>query len=155
MSESPSKPPVFLPFPPSPDRDSQPYWDGLARGELRLQRCDRCRALRWPARAICNRCRSFEHAWEGCDGAAHLVSWIRTHQVFAPALREAVPYIVVQVALDVQPDLLLIGAWSSARQPRVGERLEMDIREGADGYRLPCWRPVEEGSASEREGNDR
>ncbi len=156
MSESPSKPPVFLPFPPSPDRDSQPYWDGLARGELRLQRCDRCRALRWPARAICNRCRSFEHAWEGCDGTAHLVSWIRTHQVFAPALREAVPYVVVQVALDAQADLLLIGAWSSERQPRVGERLEMDIREGADGYRLPCWRPVEEGSdaGSEREGND-
>ena len=157
MSESPSQPSVFLPFPPSPDRDSQPYWDGLARGELRLQRCDRCRALRWPARAICNRCRSFAYAWEVCDGSARLVSWIRTHQVFAPALSEAVPYVVVQVALDAQQDLLLIGAWSSSRQPKVGEPLEMDIREGADGYRLPCWRPVGEGSGPgpERERNDR
>ena len=142
MSEHASQPPVFLPYSPVPDRDSQPYWDGLARGELRLQRCTGCQALRWPARAICNRCRGFEHAWESCDGAARLVSWIRTHQVFAPALRDAVPYVVVQVALDAQPDLLLIGGWSSSQPPSVGESLEMEIREGAEGDRLPCWRPA-------------
>ena len=141
MSAKPNEPTAFLPFAPVPDRDSQPYWDALARGELRLQRCDLCRALRWPARAICNRCQSFDHHWEPCDGAARVVSWIRTHQVFAPALRDAVPYRVVQVALEAQNDLLLIGAWLSDREPRAGESVEMQIVEGVEGYHFPCWRP--------------
>ena len=136
-----SDPSVFLPFPPTPDRDAQPWWDALAEGAFRLQRCDDCGALRWPARAICNRCRSFAHAWEDQDGAGTVASWIRTHQAFAPALEEAVPYRVVQVRLDAQDDLLLIGGWLADREPVFGEPVTLEIVEGADGFHLPCWRP--------------
>lgn len=140
MSEPPETE-AFLPFAPVPDRDSKPYWDGLAEGEFRLQRCAACRALRWPARALCNRCHAFDHAWEPFDGSARIVSWIRTHQVFAPALRDAVPYRVVQVALEAQEDLLLIGGWLSTREPRTNEPVEMEIVPGPEGYRFPCWKP--------------
>jgi len=133
---------AFLPWAPTPDRDSAPWWDGLADGELRLQRCEACATLRWPARALCNRCRSFEHVWEVQDGAATVWSWIRTHQVFAPALREAVPYRVVQVRLDAQDDLLLIGGWLAEREPKAKEAVRLEIVEGADGFHLPCWRPT-------------
>ncbi len=141
MSESAPDDRVFLPFAPIPDHDSQPYWDALAQGEFRLQRCNGCEALRWPARALCNRCRSFEHTWEEIEATARIMSWIRTHQVFAPALREAVPYRVVQVVLEAQEDLLLIGGWLSSREPRAGERVEMEIIEGIAGYHFPCWKP--------------
>lgn len=134
---------VFLPFPPTPDRDSQPWWDALASGEFRLQRCGACGTLRWPARAICNRCRSFESAWEPLDGAGTVASWIRTHQAFTAALREAVPYVVVQIRLDAQEDLLLIGGWLSDREPVSGEAVALEIVPGANGFSLPCWRPAE------------
>lgn len=143
MSESLDESRAFLPFAPMPDRDSQPYWDALARGEFRLQRCSDCKALRWPARALCNRCRSFEQAWEEVDANARIVSWVRTHQVFAPALRDAVPYRVVQVALDAQSDLLLIGGWLSSHSPRAGEHVGMEIVEGLEGYHFPCWKPFD------------
>ncbi len=29
---------------PVPDADTKPYWDGIAHGELRLQRCEACGA---------------------------------------------------------------------------------------------------------------
>lgn len=133
---------AFLPFPPTPDRDSRPWWDGLAAGEFRLQRCADCAALRWPARAICNRCRSFESVWEVDDGAGRVASWVRTHQAFAPALRDAVPYTVVQVELDAQEDLQPFGAWLAEREPVAGEAVVLEIVEGADGYHFPCWRPA-------------
>ncbi len=142
MSGVPPDVSAFLPFAPMPDRDSRPYWDALGEGEFRLQRCRECDALRWPARALCNRCRSFDHAWEEIDATAKIVSWIRTHQVFAPALRDVVPYRVVQVALEVQHDLLLIGGWLSSREPRAGEPVEMQIVEGVEGFRFPCWKPI-------------
>ena len=34
---------------PTPDRDSQAWWDALARHEFVLQRCDDCQAWRWPS----------------------------------------------------------------------------------------------------------
>jgi uncharacterized protein len=133
---------AFLPFAPTPDRDSKPYWDALSEGRFELQRCLACEALRWPARALCNRCRSFDHTWEGVDTTGEIMSWVRTHQAFAPALRDAVPFRVVQVALCAQRDLLLIGGWLVEREPRSGERVEMRIVDGPEGFHFPCWQPT-------------
>lgn len=138
--------PTSLPFPsfaPHPDRDSEPYWAALAEGAFRLQRCSGCQALRWPPRELCNRCHSFEHRWQDVAGRGRIVSWIRTHQVFAPDCRDKVPYFVVQVALDEQDDVLLIGGWLAERAPVGSEPVQMEIVEAEGGLRLPCWRPVD------------
>lgn len=148
MSEFASERRAFLPYVPMPDRDSQPYWDALAQGEFRLQRCSACETLRWPARAICNRCQSFDSIWQEVDTSARILSWVRTHQVFAPELRDAVPYWVVQVSLEAQNDLLLIGGWLSDREPRAGESVSMAIVEGAFGYHFTCWSPLEDSGSA-------
>lgn len=126
---------------PTPDLDSQPFWDGLARSEIRLQRCSACGALRWPARAICNRCASFDAGWVACDGAGVVSSWIRTHQVFAPAYRDRVPYVVVRVELVAQGDIRLIGGWRADRDPVVGEPVAPRfVRRASDVFVLD-WEP--------------
>lgn len=142
MSDSAPEKRIFLPFTPNPDRDSKPYWAALSEGHFRLQRCSACRALRWPARAFCNRCRSFECEWQDQDGDGQIVSWVRTHQSFAPELRDAVPYYVVQVALRTQSDLVLIGGWLVDREPVYGEAVDLEIIEGAEGFKFPCWKPA-------------
>ena len=134
---------VFLPFAPTPDRDSAPYWAALARGEFQLQRCEACSSWRWPAREICNRCHSFDNRWRVASGQGRIESWVRTHQAFANPLEAAVPYRVVQARLDLQSDLLLIGGWLSDRKPVYGESAELKIIEGRDGFHLPCWKPAD------------
>jgi uncharacterized OB-fold protein len=126
---------------PMPDADSQPFWDGLAQGEIRLQRCSSCGALRWPARAICNRCASFDADWIAYAGAAVISSWIRTHQVFAPAYRDRVPYVVVQVALVGQADIRMIGGWQSEREPVVGEPVSPHFARRESGTVVLDWEP--------------
>jgi len=106
---------------PHPDRDSAPFWRALREGELRLQRCDGCGCLRFPPRAVCNRCASFEAQWVALSGRGTVASWVRTHQVFAPAYREAVPYWNVQVTLAEQADVQLIGGWRGGAEPRFGQ----------------------------------
>lgn len=96
---------------PTPDRDSRPWWEALARHELALQRCDACAAWRWPARAICGRCASFDATWTPVTGRATVASWIVNHHTFSAAFES--PYAVVTVRLDEQPDLLLVGSWSA------------------------------------------
>lgn len=126
---------------PMPDLDSQPFWEGLKANELRLQRCSSCGRLRWPARAICNRCASFESEWVAVAEAGSVASWIRTQQVFAPAYRSRVPYVVVQIALDLQPDIRLIGGWQADRDPVVGEPVVPRYTARDSGTVVLDWAP--------------
>ena len=126
---------------PTPDQDSKPFWDGLVQGEVRLQRCLGCGALRWPARAICNRCASFEAEWIASNGRGLVSSWIRTHQVFAPAYRDRVPYVVVQVSFVDQADVRMIGGWASDREPVVGEFVAPHFTRRESGTVVLDWAP--------------
>ena len=127
---------------PLPDEDSKPFWEGLSAGELRIQRCQGCNTLRWPARAICSRCASFDADWIACKEHGLVSSWIRTHQVFAPAYRERVPYVVVQVALVVQPDIRLIGGWHAERDPVIREPVSPRYVRRASGTTVLDWEPL-------------
>jgi uncharacterized OB-fold protein len=92
------------------DRDSAPWWEALARHEFVLQRCDSCQAWRWPARAICNRCTSFDWSWQPASGDATVASWVVTHHAFLPGFEA--PYAVLTVRLAEQEDLMLIGSFA-------------------------------------------
>lgn len=106
----------------SVDRDSEPYWAAAREGRLELQRCRDCGAWRFPARAICNRCHSFEASWRPVSGRGRIVSWVVTHQPFSPDFADRTPYVVVSVALDEQDDLVLLGHLVSG-EPSDGARV--------------------------------
>lgn len=95
---------------PQADRDSLQWWEALARHEFVLQRCGSCQAWRWPARALCNRCHSFEWTWEPASGRGSIASWIVTHHAFLPGFEA--PYAVLTVRLAEQEDLLLPGSYA-------------------------------------------
>ena len=97
---------------PHADRDSAPWWEALARHELLLQRCAQCRAWRFPPRALCNRCGSFDSAWEPASGLGTIASWVVNHHAFSNDF--VPPYPVVMVRLDDQDDVLLIGSFTGA-----------------------------------------
>lgn len=127
---------------PVPDKDSAPYWEGLAAGELRVQRCSGCGTLRWPARAICNRCRSFDADWVAMSGRGTIKSWIRTHQRFHPAFADELPYVTLLVALAEQDDIQIIGAFADpAVEPRTGASVRAVFRNGQEGGPILFWEP--------------
>ncbi|MET0954056.1 MAG: OB-fold domain-containing protein [Aeromicrobium sp.] len=81
-------------------RVDAPYWDGLAEGELRIQRCDGCRQWSWPADWRCGRCGSYDFVWEAVEPRGTVYSWIRTRQALVPAFADLVPYVNVLVELE-------------------------------------------------------
>ena len=137
MSEVPSK------ILPEVDRDSLPFWEGTRAGELRVQRCRGCGAYRWPARAICNRCRNFDAEWVALSGRGKVVSWVTTHQVFARAFQDEVPYHTVVVQLPEQEDLQIVGRLTSeAVAPHAGMEVGADFRSITDDVTVIYWRPI-------------
>jgi uncharacterized OB-fold protein len=127
---------------PFVDRDSAAWWDALARHELVQQRCDGCGRWRWPPRAICGDCGSFEWSWQPVSGRGVVTSWIATHHAFLPGFNA--PYHNVFVRLAEQDDIVMPGAWFGEGPPVTGMavRAHFDDIEREDGrVTLLGWRP--------------
>jgi uncharacterized protein len=132
------------------DRDSAPWWEALARHELLIQRCDGCDRWRWPPRATCNSCGSFQWSWHEPSGRGHVASWTVTHRAASDI---AVPYVVVLVRIEEQDDIFLPGHFDG---PQTGVGLTVGLEvfasfedvETADGtpVTLLCWNRATNGA---------
>ena len=94
---------------PLPDDDSAPYWEAAARGELRMQRCSACRGWRFPPRSRCARCQSDAVEWERVSGRGTVYSFVVAHAPVLPAFAARVPFAIVLVELDEDPQLRVVG----------------------------------------------
>lgn len=143
-ASAPSSDAAATPPAPTVDHDSFPWWDGLRRHRLLIQRCDDCDTWRWTPRALCPHCGSFATTWTETSGRGRIASWIVNHHRFGPAF--STPYVVVTVRLDEQADVLLIGGWTAD-----AHELALDLPveavfldhhpDNAEPFTLLSWRP--------------
>jgi uncharacterized OB-fold protein len=96
---------------PAPDGDTRPYWDGVAKGELRIQRCEACERHVFYPRSICPHCHSDRLTWVTASGQGTIYSYTVVHQAFGPFADQA-PFIVALVELAEGVRLLtrIVGA---------------------------------------------
>ncbi|WP_019634047.1 Zn-ribbon domain-containing OB-fold protein [Actinomadura atramentaria] len=134
---------------PGEDRDSAPWWKAVREHELLVQECGDCGRPRFPARAVCNRCRSLAWTWRRSRGTGRVYSWVVNHRAFLPGLADEVPYTVVLVRLDEgaehDDDLLFYGDLVDfdAAELREGLPVEAVFTDvpGEPATTLVRWRP--------------
>jgi uncharacterized OB-fold protein len=84
-------------IPPVVDDDDRFFWDGVARGELLIQRCSGCGVLRHPPVPMCPHCLSTEWDTAPSAGRGTVHSWVLSHHPTEP---DASPRIVALIALE-------------------------------------------------------
>ena len=134
--------PAGLPAPaPLPDGLDRPYWDALARHELVAQRCHACARFQWGPEWICHHCHAFELGFAPLPGPARIYSWERVWHPVHPALREAVPYVVLLVEFPNADGIRMIGnlAGDARAEVRIGAFVE-PVFEDHGAYTLVQWR---------------
>jgi uncharacterized OB-fold protein len=90
---------------PEPTPETQPYWDGAAAGELRIQRCAECGTAFFYPRTSCPACASAALEWFTTSGRATLYSYTISHRP-APGFDDDVPYAIAVVQLAEGPRLM-------------------------------------------------
>ncbi|MFT4560448.1 MAG: putative OB-fold protein [Gammaproteobacteria bacterium] len=115
MSEIPAKPV------PTPTAMSQPYWDGVANGELRLQSCGACGTPRHYPRLLCDRCYSDDVKWVTASGRGKIHSWTVAHHPYHAAFVTEVPYTLVLV--DLVEGTRALGRWNGD-DLKIGDAVE-------------------------------
>jgi uncharacterized OB-fold protein len=102
--------PAGLPIPVAePDGLSAPYWEGLRRGKLLVQRCGRCNSWQFGPEWLCHRCHAFDPAWTEVEPRGRIFSWERVWHPSHAALKGHGPYIAVLVELPWAGGIRMVG----------------------------------------------
>ena len=146
MSDASFDPKTAFPVPVA-DADTQPFWDGVARSELLIQRCGACQARLWQPRPVCSRCQTPDPAWTRVRGDGHIASWVVMRPPTLPAHADKVPFVVLLVELDegvrllgylVDGDGALLRTDGAELGVAIGRRVAVRYHDQA-GTRLPSW----------------
>ena len=118
------------------------YWTGGARGELRIQRCERCDLWLHPPRARCPRCLSGPLAFAPVSGRGRVYSFSVVHHAYRPGL--AVPYVVALVELVERPGLRITTnvVDCDPRDVAIGLEVQVAFEAGPDGKFVPLFKPA-------------
>jgi uncharacterized OB-fold protein len=98
---------IAKPVPVPGDLDRQ-YWDGAREGRLMLQRCTGCGRYAHPPTMICNHCGREDQVWERVSGRGTIHSFTIARQSTTRGFQSEVPYVVVLVAVEEDPDVLIL-----------------------------------------------
>lgn len=126
---------------PRPTPETEPYWEGCAAGELRLQRCTTCDAHYFPPRPFCPTCLSDEVEWEALSGRGTLHTYVINHRA-APGFEA--PYAIAVVQLDEGPRMManLVGIDPTPEALVLDMPLQVTFETRGE-IQLPVFGPVE------------
>jgi uncharacterized OB-fold protein len=133
---------VSAPAKPVPEitPEMAPFFEAARRHELVVQRCAACGALRFPARAACNRCMSRQTTWTTVAGKGRVFSVAIMHQANHPAYEAMLPYAIVVVELECGVRMISNVVECPAGEVAIDMAVEAAFEERSPEVTLPVFR---------------
>ncbi len=132
------------PAPPRPrppvNRDNQFFWDGVADGELRIQRCASCKQLRHPPGPSCPACRSLEWDYVVASGNGVVYSYVVHH--YPPMPQFGSPHNVVLVELEEGVRFVSNMVGTDSADIKIGMPVRLVFTTIDHDYVLPQFEPA-------------
>jgi uncharacterized OB-fold protein/acyl dehydratase len=122
--------------------DTAFFWAGTAAGELRIQRCASCGALRHPPGPMCPACGSpSDGGYVVADGTGEVFSYVVHHHPPVPGKKLPLVVALVQLPEGVR----MVGEMPGVApdQVRIGLPVRATFVRVDDDLTLPAWRPAE------------
>ena len=134
--------PATSPMRPLVTPDTAFFWAGTAVGELRIQRCSGCGALRHPPGPMCPACgQPGDGGYVVAAGTGEVFSYVVHHHPPVPGKRLPMVVALVQLPEGVR----MVGEMPGTRpdQVRIGLPVRVAFARVDDDLTLPAWRPAE------------
>lgn len=115
------------------------WWEGAARGELRLPRCRTCASYQWPPRRHCATCESTAIDWVAASGRGIVHTFTVVRQAHEPWFSARVPYVVAMIELAEGPRLMSNVVECAIEAVHIGMRVTVAFVDCGDGLVLPVF----------------
>lgn len=137
FSPVPAKPPAGPVIRPAVNRDTAFFWEGTARGELRIQRCEACGALRHPPGPMCPSCNETRRGHVVASGLGEVYSYVVHHHPPVPG--RTLPFVVALVELE-EGVRLMAELEAPPEEVRIGLPVRIAFSAVDDELTMPVWR---------------
>jgi uncharacterized OB-fold protein len=127
---------------PLPTPTSQPFWDGLAHGVVRVQQCDACGAWVHYPRHRCPVCLSDRLTWRVVAPHGTVYTFTVARRPTASVFADEVPQVIAVVELDVGAHMTTTLVDVDPADVRVGMPVAGVFDAGSDGVTLLRFRPA-------------
>jgi uncharacterized protein len=128
---------------PVADEWSAGYWDAAARGEIALPRCSACSHFALPPTMVCPVCGTTDprFVYEVVERGGAIRSWTVVRDAFLPGFEDELPYVLVDVELDAESGLRMIGRLveGTAATLRIGDRVTVVFDTVTDDVAVPSF----------------
>ena len=124
------------------DPDAAPWWEGVARGELRYQFCLDCQKAFFYPRTVCPNCLSEKVEWRVSSGRGEIYARTVVRRGPGASFARRVPYVVALVDLEEGFRMMTNIVECPVDQVKVGMKVGVVFGEGAEGERLPFFKPL-------------
>lgn len=121
---------------------AEPYWQGAAGGELRVQHCAACDARFLYARALCPRCWTPDPEWVAVSGRGTIATMTVVHQAPYAAFADDVPFVIAVIRLEEGPQLMANILGADPATLSIGHPVTVTFEQRGELF-LPQFRPAE------------
>lgn len=131
----PPPPPLIRPV---VNRDTAYFWEGTAKGELRIQQCGACGELRHPPGPMCPHCNETKPTHIVSSGLGEVYSYVVHHHPPVPG--HTLPFVIALVELEEGVRLLAELVDVAPDDVSVGMPVRIDFARVDDELTMPVWR---------------
>jgi uncharacterized OB-fold protein/acyl dehydratase len=132
--------PAAGPLRPAAGPDTRFFWEGTRAGELRIQRCAGCGALRHPPGPVCPRCHSMDRDHVAATGRGTVYSYVVHHHPPVPGRQP--PFAVALVELEEGVRMVGNVVGCPPESVRIGLPVRVTFERVDDDLALPQWTPA-------------
>lgn len=125
---------------PTPDFETQPFWDGCREAKFLIRHCNACGRDHFYPRPFCPTCWSDDVAWKEASGRGTLYTYSIVHVNDLPPFAERVPYVAAVVELDEGPRVMTNIEGLAFEDLRVDMPVVVDFKAISDDVTIPVFR---------------
>lgn len=123
---------------PQVNQDTAFFWEGTREGELRIQRCAACGALRHPPGPSCPDCHAHDRTHVVASGRGTVYSYV-VHR-HPPVPGRELPILIALVDLEEGTRFLAEVVGCGPEDLEIGMPVTVDFQRIDDDLTLPVWR---------------
>ena len=122
---------------PLVNRDSAYFWEGTAKGELRIQKCNACGVLRHPPGPVCPSCHAMDRGYVTASGRGRVHSFLVHHAPVVPGKELPLTLALVELEEGVR----MVGEVGEVGgEVAIGDEVEVWFDRIDDDLTLAQWR---------------
>ncbi len=121
--------------------ETRPYWESCRRGELVIQRCEKCGQYQFYPRGICANCWSTDIRWVKSTGRGTVWTYTVTYQNRTQGFAQEVPYVLALVELEEGVRMFSNIVECNPRDVTIGMPVEVTFVQATGQISVPFFKP--------------